>query len=84
MKSLGYDDAKPDISCDPLTDPRTYELLEQHESNKIRRNDVSSLLAKAPKPRNITLQQYNLLKEVPLDPKLRLADKPKGKAVAVK
>ena len=78
MRTLGYGDDESIIADDPLTNPRTYELLKQHESNRVRRMDVSKVLAKAPELQKITLQQYYLLREVPLNPALRLAEKPKG------
>ena len=71
VRTLGYGQEADEI-LDPMTNPRTYGLLKQHKNKQVVRNLLAS------KPQKITLQQYNLLRKVPLNPQLRLTDKPKG------
>lgn len=84
MPSLGEGQDPPDLR-DPMNMIQIPIILAAYQANPPRWDKaVNELLEKNPNPQKMTVEMQAVLQQVPLNPALCLADKPKGKAVAVK
>ena len=82
MQLLGHGKARNQHLGDPLDMVRVRLILAAYERDQPIWNHP--LLEKKPHPPRMTAKEIALLEQVPLNPELRLTDRLKGQAVAVK